>query len=66
MGTFVHSPKLNFSFQNAVVLDLYAWLQDEVLLEVELSCYILLNPIWNSYWMPCSKYDTSYMSGGWY
>ena len=42
MGTFVHSPKLNFSFQNAVVLDLYAWLQgDEVLLEVELSCYIL-------------------------
>ena len=42
MGTFVHSPKLNFSFSNAVALDLYAWLQDEVLSEVELSCYILL------------------------
>ena len=39
------------------------WLWDDILLEVELRCCILLNPIRNLHLMPCNMYDTNCLSG---
>ena len=62
MGTFVHSPKFDFSLQMLMYF-ISVWLWDDILLGAELRRCVLLNPIQNPHWMPCNMYDTNRLSG---